>query len=545
MLRSEGLYLVAWPPGSEWRNRRNHETGLYPVGEVLVKLSLRKAVASAAAVGIFAAVVGTANADDVSNKLDETVDAVAEVMPLNVGGSSGTTQLYLVNRNGDGKQGCNIQQNTSETLVVSIASSNPGVATVSPTAATFSNCGGTATLTISPVALGSATITVSETSNSTGGTYAFDTATFTVNVVPPPNTAPTISVEGVAAGATYNKGSVPAATCQVTDAEDGNSSFAATLSAITGTYASDGIGSQTASCSYTDAGGLPVQASKTYSIVDPTPPTISYVLDPASASGLNGWYKTNVSLTWTVTENESPNSLQTTGCVNENVTADQLETTYSCSATSAGGSATQVDAKIKRDATAPTNVALTGGPANGATYYIGLDTIPAAPTCLANDATSGLATCVVTGYSTAAGTHSVKGTATDNAGNSADSASISYTVANLTLNGFYQPVDMGGVLNSVKGGSTVPMKFEVFAGSTEITATSIVQSFKTGQIACAGSAPTDEVEIVSTGGTALRYDASAGQFIQNFSTPKTPGVCLRATLTLNGGQAITADFKLK
>ena len=166
-------------------------------------------------------------------------------------------------------------------------------------------------------------------------------------------------------------------------------------------------------------------------------------------------------------------------------------------------------------------MALTGGPANGATYYIGLDTIPAAPTCLANDATSGLATCVVTGYSTAAGTHTVKGTATDNAGNSADSASITYTVANLTLNGFYQPVDMGGVLNSVKGGSTVPMKFEVFAGSTELTATSIVQSFKTGQIACAGSAPTDEVEIVSTGGTALRYDATAGSSSRT-SPPRRP-----------------------
>ena len=247
------------------------------------------------------------------------------------------------------------------------------------------------------------------------------------------------------------------------------------------------------------------------------------MLNPASADGSNGWYKANVSLTWTVTETESPNSLQTTGCVNQNVTADQLETTYSCSAVSAGGSATQVDVKIKRDATAPTNVALTGGPTNGATYYIGLDTIPAAPTCSANDATSGIASCVVTGYSTAVGTHSVKATATDNAGNSADSPSIGYTVANLTLSGFFQPVDMGGVLNTVKGGSTVPMKFEVFAGSTELTATSIVQSFKTGQIACAGSAPSDEVEILSTGGTALRYDATAGTVHPELLHPEDPG----------------------
>ena len=67
---------------------------------------------------------------------------------------------------------------------------------------------------------------------------------------------------------------MPAATCQVSDAEDGNSSFAATLSAVTGPYASDGIGEQTASCSYTDDGGLTASGSATYSIVDATAPTI-------------------------------------------------------------------------------------------------------------------------------------------------------------------------------------------------------------------------------------------------------------------------------
>jgi hypothetical protein len=34
----------------------------------------------------------------------------------------------------------------------------------------------------------------------------------------------------------------------------------------------------------------------------------------------------------------------------------------------------------------------------------------------------------------------------------------------LTLKGFYAPVDMGNsVVNTAKGGSTVPLKFEVFA----------------------------------------------------------------------------------
>lgn len=87
---------------------------------------------------------------------------------------------------------------------------------------------------------------------------------------------------------------------------------------------------------------------------DSTAPVIAYSLDPSSADGNAGWYRSNVSLTWTVTEEESPTSLSKTGCVDQRITSDQAATTYSCSATSTGGSATEVRVTIKRDATAPT-----------------------------------------------------------------------------------------------------------------------------------------------------------------------------------------------
>ena len=51
----------------------------------------------------------------------------------------------------------------------------------------------------------------------------------------------------------------------------------------------------------------------------------------------------------------------------------------------------------------------------------------------------------------------------DKAGNTT-TVSRTYTVQKWTLKGFYPPVDMNGVVNTVKGGSTVPLKFEVFAG---------------------------------------------------------------------------------
>jgi hypothetical protein len=54
------------------------------------------------------------------------VDAVAEVMPLTVGGGNGTTQLAVTPQNGDGKNGCNLSGAT--TLGLSVSSSDISVA---------------------------------------------------------------------------------------------------------------------------------------------------------------------------------------------------------------------------------------------------------------------------------------------------------------------------------------------------------------------------------------------------------------------------------
>lgn len=155
---------------------------------------------------------------------------------------------------------------------------------------------------------------------------------------------------------------------------------------------------------------------------DSTPPVINYVLDPSAPGGSNGWYTGNVSLTWTVTDPES--TVTKTGCVDQAISTDQGPTTYSCSASSAGGSAGPVTVSIKRDATAPT-VSWSGGPASGGTYVYG--SVPSAPTCSAVDAISGPDSCAVTGYSADAGTHTMTATAKDLAGNTATS-SRTYTV---------------------------------------------------------------------------------------------------------------------
>ena len=105
---------------------------------------------------------------------------------------------------------------------------------------------------------------------------------------------------------------------------------------------------------------------------------------------------------------------------------------------------------------------------------------------------------------------------------------------------------MGNVTNLVKGGSTVPLKFEAFAGAAELTTTDIVNSFKVASVPCnALNESVDDVENYSTGGTTLRYDTTGGQFIQNWQVPKGAGVCYRITLTLDDGSFVTAYFRTK
>ena len=166
---------------------------------------------------------------------------------------------------------------------------------------------------------------------------------------------------------------------------------------------------------------------------DSTAPVINSTLNPADADGNNGWYKSNVGLTWSVTDPES--AVTKTGCVDQNITTDQQATTYSCSATSAGGSAAQQSVTLKRDATPPTNIRFVGGPDASGTYAFG--SVPAEPTCTADDATSTLESCVVTGYGNAVGNHTLTATATDKAGNKA-TATRTYTVnkANQVITGF-------------------------------------------------------------------------------------------------------------
>lgn len=154
------------------------------------------------------------------------------------------------------------------------------------------------------------------------------------------------------------------------------------------------------------------------------------------------------------------------------------------------------------------------------------------------------ATCTPASGSTfAIGTTTVNCSATDDSGNTA-SKTFKVTVTAFTSSGFFKPIDMGTIINTAKGGSTVPLKFEVFGGTAEMTNTAVIKSYTQQKISCT-SGPTDAVGTLSmTGNTGLRYDTTSGQFIANWKTPTQANTCWKVIVTLQGDNAISALFKL-
>lgn len=209
----------------------------------------------------------------------------------------------------------------------------------------------------------------------------------------------------------------------------GDGSSAQTVSASTmsfsATHTYTKFGSYTASYTVTDKdGAVSAPATTTVQVNDPTPPVI--VPTVAGTLGTSGWYTSNVNVSWSVTDPESPITAQT-GCTAVSISTDTNGQTITCSATSAGGTASH-SVTIKRDHTLPT-VTYTG---NAGSYTVD-QTV--AITCSAADATSpgsGLAssTCQNIGgaaYTFAIGNNSFSATAIDNAGNTG-AGSTSFTV---------------------------------------------------------------------------------------------------------------------
>ncbi len=364
-------------------------------------------------------------------------------------------------------------------------------------------------------------------------------ASFTVTVED--TTAPIIAAHGdETAEATSADGALVSYTApNATDAVDGE--FAAKCTPVSGSQFA--LGTTTITCSATDAAGnVATQTTFTVTVTDTTAPAVTVPANQTvEATGPVG-----ATVTYTATATDLVDGTIAVVCLPASGSTFAIgETTVSCSATdAAGNTGTGSFTVTVVDTTAPVvakpdNITVDPTSVNGAvvTYT--------APN--ATDAVSGTfaASCLPASGSTfAIGTTTVTCSATDGAGNTGTS-SFTVTVRNLKLTGFYAPVDMGDVLNTVKTGSTVPLKFEVFAGSTELTDTAVVKALTYKEVVTSTGA-TDEIEVLATGGTSLRYDSTAGQFVYNWSTKGlVAGKTYQVTVTLTDGSTISALFKMK
>ena len=155
-------------------------------------------------------------------------------------------------------------------------------------------------------------------------------------------------------------------------------------------------------------------------------------------------------------------------------------------------------------------------------------------------------TCGVSGAHAAVGSYPITCTGGLDNNYSFNYVNGTFTVSAWTKQGFYSPVDMNGVYNTVKNGSTVPLKFELFAGTTELTDVSAVQPLTAALISCQTGVVEDAIEVTATGNTSLRYDATGGQFIYNWKTPSIANKCYRVTVTAaDGVTTLVAYFKTK
>ncbi|MGH2920884.1 MAG: hypothetical protein ACRDKU_02300 [Gaiellaceae bacterium] len=143
---------------------------------------------------------------------------------------------------------------------------------------------------------------------------------------------------------------------------------------------------------------------------DPTPPVVTPVI--FGTLGLNGWYRSNVTVNWSVVDPESI-ILSSPGCGATTLSADTPGTQLICEATSDGGTTT-VKKIFKLDKTAPTATPAAERAPNASGWYTG----PFSVSFFGTDATSGIAGCASARYSgpdTAAA--SVAGSCSDFAGN--------------------------------------------------------------------------------------------------------------------------------
>jgi hypothetical protein len=370
------------------------------------------------------------------------------------------------------------------------------------------------------------------------------------------NTPPSLVLPGaVTAEATSSAGAYVTYVVSATDAEDDP---APTPSCDIPSGSLFPIGDTTVECTVTDSGSLTDTGSFTVHVEDTTDPVV--VISTTESDNGDGWYSIasndgNPGVTVDVSTSDAVGATYLS-CTDNGDSVGALAATgdsfvlgdgvhdIACSASDWAGNVGGDTAPFAVDQTPPGSLAFVGGGlSDGAEYVFG--SVPAGPTgCTASDPGSGLASCSVSGYSDLVGSQTVTALATDNAGNTG-SATLGYTVLAWTLVGFGNPVSATST-NLVKAGSSVNLKFEVFAGATELSSLDAVVGVYEMPVVCGILIPLGPATpAMSSKGAGLRYDASVGQYLTKWDVPDTAGTCWVVSMVTADGSSLHAVFQTK
>jgi hypothetical protein len=234
---------------------------------------------------------------------------------------------------------------------------------------------------------------------------------------------------------------------------------------------------------------------------DTTPPVITPSV--SGTLGNNGWYVSDVTVSWTVTDPDSAITSKV-GCDPTTIDYDTTGVTLTCTATSAGGTSSE-SVTIKRDATPPTiSATLDKSPASSGWFNASTGAPTVSFDC--SDATSGLAGDCPAGFTFPEGENqSYSQTISDNAGNSA-SAGVSDIDVDLTapvfgtcpvggpflLNSGLQPVgpiSVDAAISGLDGGASTLSGFVDTSsiGTKSVTFTAVDNAGNLGTKACSYS----------------------------------------------------------
>jgi hypothetical protein len=304
------------------------------------------------------------------------------------------------------------------------------------------------------------------------------------------------------------------------------------------------------------------EASQVF-LIDGRGPTVTHTVAPVAPAGANGWYTTAPSVTFTCSDDVS--GLAAGSCAIDGISpaADHVTLgeaaaaqTVAASATDNAGNVGHDSVGLKVDLSDPAAPTFVGIAAK--TYAVNDLPVQGAISCTSTDAISGLQSCVVTGYGSALGSHTLTAIATDNAGRTS-TLTLTYIVGfqsgnvlpPVTAPSGDQGISTATDLQVFKIKSTVPVKFRMYRDAAKTT---VLTTPPAGSVAKLTFAKADSTTDSSDPGTLITLPADSGdifrwtgptdyQYIYNLRTAgQTAGTFyVRITLYASDGATVLAQ----